>query len=599
MDKVAKKYEELLATNPSTAMEELATYTKTLPEFEAAKAIDGAVVAHFKDHRPFVFIDNFKSDVPGLPEEPVSREAGATPMPGNKPALLLQSNLDDTQGNAPYMAKISQMLSKRGYNPTSATKIDVETLKSAGQGLGVFYIHTHGTRFFWHDVADSQEYGLVTDTLVNDFNEQAYEHDLRTGRLIYSRVKSKPADADGNRGRYCITSRFVSHYLSFQDRGLVYINACSAATQEASWMRGAFIEKGAGTFIGYNGKTSIMCYPVAAYFFDRMLGANIAEPPTPAGRPFKIDEVWQAMSLKKHAAFPDYNYLRDPVCESDLMRQEAGTELLVPNIKGLKFFYNNYMAIMTDVPFGSKDVQVTINGQKFPYEWIDGQLIVQLESDTVGDVQLEVNGWFSNKRPIVSWKGLVTYEQPIVPGGFQGTAKLTVKYNIHLRADAYEMRNKPDGPLVNNESPFYAAMDTKASYEFSGTAGPATWTGSGTFPYGQHPGPGNLFGVTRLVLANEKRIKLLANFWEPVATIVGNGASVEQPYSPNLGGWEFHDLLPVPGREIVYRGWYMELDDNLNIKAKNYDGYENGILMHSIHWPQMQANTGFNSEIER
>jgi hypothetical protein len=600
MDKVADKYDLLLQTNPSTAMEELATYTKTLPEFENAVAKDGTVVAHFKDHRPFIFADNFKGDARGVPAEPANMEMTApTPVPSKFKAMLLQSNVDDTQGHTGYMAQMAEMLSKRGYSVTTIATIDVDTLKAAAQDLGVFYVHTHGARYWWHDMTDSREYGIFSDTRISDENEAKYTDDLKTGRLIYSRVKNKPMDPDGNRGRYCITSRFVSAYITLKDRGLAYVNACNSASSDASLLRQAFINKGAGVYIGYDGQTTDFGYEPAAYLFDRMLGANLAEAPKPAGRPFQLGEVWTKMALKKHAQNQGYNYLTDPVNGSTLLKFEAGLTMLTPNIRALKFIGRDQMLIVTDVPAGNTDVIVRIEGKEFPYVWQNGAIKVQLEKETKGYVQLEVEDRFSNKRPITSYKGVITYEQPIAPDGIGGDAKLTVKYNVHLRVDAYAIRNEVDGPLLNEGTPYYAAMDTTATYAYSGSIGPANFTGSGTFPFDHHAGPGNTFSTTGLVLANEKRMKIMVNFYEPVATIVSPVHSYDQIFAPNIGGWEFWDKLPVPGREIVYRGWYMNFDDNLNIQAKHYNGFENGLRMHTISWPQMHADPPYDPKVER
>lgn len=596
MDRVADKYDQLGA-NPETSMEQLAEFVKTQPEFADAKANDGTVVAHFKDGRPFVFVDNFRGDVLHSPAPAeATLAASASPVPGKTPALLLQLGIPDTQYHTPYQAQISQMLAKRGYSVTSLPRIDIDTLKTAAQNLGVFYIHTHGAELWWHDQFDTREYAIWTDTEVTDETEVKYADDIRKGRLVYTRAKNHPVDASNYKGRYCITSRFVAAYITMEPRGLAYINACNSASEMSTLMPMAFKSKGAGLYIGYNAKTTAFGYETAAYFFDRLLGANIAEPPTPAGRVFKLDEVWAKLKTKSHTG-ESVDYLTDPLTGSSMIKMEFGTTMLTPNIKSLRFYYNDYMGIATDIPVGADDVKVTIDGQEFPYQWQNGQIMVKLDPDTKGYVMLEVNGHFSNKRPIVSYRGDVVYEQVLTPGVVG--PMLTVTYHLHLRCDAYALRNEVDGPLLDSDRSFWAAMDSTASYAFSGSAGPATWSGSGTFPYYDHASVGNTFGSGGVVEATKKRIKLMANFYEPVATISGSGGSFNQIYAPAVAGYEFKDPLPVPGRENVMRGWYLELDDNLNIKPRNYEGYLAGVVAQRVHWQGMQASPAYVATTER
>lgn len=593
MDRVAAKYDELGGT-PATAMPALAEYMRTQPEFADAEVNDDTVVAHFKDGRPFLFLDNFRSDVGNTIPADLPSAKSVAPIPGKVPALVLQLGIEDTQHHTPFRTQIAEILSKKGYSVTDSSVIEVDALKAAPP-MGVFYIHTHGAEVWFRDRFDSREYAIWTNTLVNDENELKYEDDIRNGRLIYTRSKNNPHPDPNYHGLYCITSRFVAAYLSMAPRGVAYINACNSASTMSSLMQQAFRSKGAGLYIGHDGKTTPFGYETAAYFFDRLLGGNIAEKPTPAGRPFKVDEVWAKLQQKKHTG-ETVNYLTDPVTQASVVKIDYGTTMLAPNIKFLRFFYNDYMGIATDLPVGADDVKVTIDGQEFPYQWQNGLIMVKLNSNTKGDVMLEVNGKVSNKRPITSYKGDVIYEQMLVPG-VEGP-KLTITYHLHLRCDAYAVRNELDGPLSDQDKSFYAAMDSTASYVFSGSVTGATWSGSGTFPYYDHATAGNTFGSGGLVETSHNRIRLMADFFEPVATISGNGGSIQQVYAPAVGGYEFNDNLPVPGRENVRRGWYLELDDNLNIKPRSYEGYLAGVVAQRVHWSGIQANPPLNPDME-
>lgn len=586
MDAVGVKYEELLTANPATALEKLAEFTRQRPEFASAEVNEGTVVAQFKDGRVFVFLDNFKGDAVPRPEGRLITPTASVPIPGRPTALVFQQDIDDTQGHKPFLGQISQILGKGGYNVVTSQSFDIETVKAAGVNLGVFYVHSHGAEFWWNDKFETREYALMSDTLVNANNDARYEDDIRAGRLIYNRVRSV-RDADSvYKGRYAITSRFISKYVTMAPRGVAYINACNSASQMSQLLRQTFMAKGAGLYIGYSAKTTDFGYEPAAFFFDRTMGANIHEPPTPLGRVFTVSDVWQKMGEKKHRLSPNFTYLQDPVIGSSLLKFETDTKMLTPNIRSLRFFLNDNMGIVTDAPVASDDLKVMIAGQHVPHQVQNGLIMVHLEPSMAGDVWLEANDRKSNKRPIVSWRGVVDYEQPIAPGT-GASAKLSVRFNLHLRADGLEVRSAVDGPLFDEGTPFYAASDSTATYTFSGSAGNASFSGAKTLAYGFPANATHPFSCTGYVLATEKRMRIYPTVFEPVATVTGPGGSFNQVYSPVPGAWEFWDQPAQPGREIISQGWVMDLDTDLSIKAKTYNGRIGGVTVSTIRWAQM------------
>lgn len=594
MNRVAAKYEEFYATAPTTAMGRLASYVKSQPEFSNAVVKSSTLICTFKDNRVFQFLDNFTSGVGGRPggggRDDGFNSLAANTVPGTKKALLMQMGVPDTAEHTPTLNNITTMLQNRKFTVNKVTNISINALKVIAKDLSLFYIHTHGAPYYWNNDTEMADYSLMTDTLVNDINEAAFADDIRYGRISYSRTRAGRNTTDEYKGRYCITAGFIRKYVTLKG-GLVYINACDGGSVNASAMREAFAANGAGAYLGYNGKTTAYGYVPAAYFFDRLLGGNIAEKPSPYGRVFTLKEVWDQMGKKQQYGTP---YTIDPQNRSVLTKWDYGMKLLTPNIRSLEFLQNDYMAINTDVPTNEPNLKVLIAGQVYPHSIINGKITVKLQPSTEGDVVLDVNGLQSNERPITSWRVPVKYEQWIGASA----AKLTVNYNLHLRADAYELRNKVDADVENGKTPFWAALDSKATYQFSGTVSGATFTGSGPLTYSFPANPGK-FSCTGLVFAKDMYMRIYPTFFTCHAIITSPKGTVEQDFPPQAGFWEFWDQPFKPGWEMIDKGWIMRLDTDLAIQAKSYEGRASGVLLYRITWPRTAGTPGYVVETER
>lgn len=598
MDRVSKKYEDFMAVDPSTAMGRLASFVKTQPEFSSASVKTNTLICTFKDKRVFLFLDNFGEDVLGNRSsgsgmrdvEGIDSMAPAQAIPGSRKVLLMQSSVEDTQGHTNTLNDINTMFLKRKFAVTKSTNISVNGLKTLGKDLAVFYIHTHGAMYWWNNDTELRDYSLMTDTLVNDQNEAMFADDIRRGRLTYTRPRSIRGQED-YKGRYCVTSGFIRQYVTM-NKGLVYINACDGGSIGATAMREAFMFNGAGAYVGYNGKTTAYGYVPAAYFFDRMLGANVVEKVSPNNRVFTLSEVWAKMGKKQQHGT---SYLQDPQNRIPLMKWENGLKLLTPNIKSLEFLEKDSVAIVTDVPPTEPDLKVFIAGVLYPHIVQNGKIVVRLKPTTQGDVVLDVNGHISNERPIISWRGPVKYEMWIGAS----PAKLTVNYNLHLRADGYELRNEVDGEVSNGKVPFIAATDSTASYQFSGTAGNATWSGSGPLAYGFPASSATPFSCTGLVFAKDMNMRIQPTFFTCTATVTGPGGSFQQAYPPQAALWEFWDQPFKHGWEIISHGWIMRLDTDLSIQAKTYEGRASGQLLYRISWPRIAGTPVYDKETER
>lgn len=614
MDRVELEYERLLKSNPSMALEALANFTRVQPEFEMAKASNGIVWARFKDGRVFVFLDNFdgnakSSGAKALNEarvpsritanvlNPPTLAAAATNsvLPATNTALLMRQDVEDTAGNDAGMNQIQQSLEKRGFVVDRRNTIKIEQLKAVSNLPSVLYIHAHGATWYWDNREETLEYSIMTDDLISSANDTLYKDDLSTGRLVYTRVRARRLDPnETTTGRYAVTGRFFAKYVKLAPNALVYMNACNSAESQATLFRQSL---GAGVYIGYDGSTTDFGYEPAAYFFDRLLGGNIAEPPKPHGRGFTLDEVWAAMPKRRHAQRPDVNYLTDPVNGSALRRFGNGLRLLAPNIKSLRFPGQDIMLIVTDVPPDEPDLRVKIGGKVVPHGAEGNHIRVQLDASMVGDVTLEVRSLRSNARVITSWRVPVTFRAWMAPGSGE-TGNLTVNFDLHLRADAYEVRDTVDGPLREEGNAFYASMDSQARFAFGGTVGPGVYQGSGSLRYHFTSGA-DTFSTTGYVHALERRMRL-----SPLVCCV-NGQLVTplgaRPIQAGLGAaFEFNELSnPQPGREIVLVGWFMDLEPDLSIRARSVSNRLGGIEMSTISWPRTAATPTYRDSVER
>jgi hypothetical protein len=611
MDRVELEYERLLAANPTTAITDLASFVRAQPEFASAGTGDGTVLARFNDGRGFLFLDNFKSNAKGpssqaargvqttlAPVTPTATSltpaAAASVLPANNRALLMRQDIEDTAANDSGMNKIQKSLEKRGFVVDRRNTITVENLKTANEP-SVLYIHAHGAEWYWDNEKEMTEYSIMTDTLISKDNDKQYQDDLKMGRLVYTRVRARRQDPnETTQGRYAVTGRFFAKYVKLAPRALVYMNACNSAETQAALFR---LSLGSGVYIGYDGGTTDFGYEPAAYFFDRLLGGNVAEPPKPHGRVFTLDEVWKAMPKRRHGQQPNVDYLTDPVNGSKLTRFGNGLKLLVPNIKSLRFPGQDHMVIVTDVPADEPDLQVKIGGKTVSHQPDPDGIRVQLDTSMQGDVTLEVRGLTSNARPITSWRVPVTFKAWMAPGSGE-SANLTVNFDLHLRADAYEVRDEVDGVLREEGNAYYAAMDSQARYAFGGTVGPASYVGSGNLRYHFTSGV-DTFSSTGYVHTLQRRMRL-----SPLVCCLQG--QIITPYGAQDiqagqgAAFEFNDLAnPQPGREIVLAGWFMDLEPDLSIRARTVSNTLAGVEMSTISWPKAAASPAYRDTVER
>jgi hypothetical protein len=535
---------------------------------------------------------------------------GSAVLPGSRTARVLQQGIPEAASHPPTLNLITRALTARSYEASSSLGVEVGTLRSLPANLGVLYYHGHAGLFsqaYSTKVDEFADFGIATDTIVTSGNEDAFADDVRLGRILYTTSVSDARDPNrtSGRGYYAVSGRFFEAYVKFAPGALVFLNACNGGHPLAAPFRAALFSKGVGAVVAWQGNITQDTYPAVAYFFDRALGANETEAPVPHGRPFTLDEVFAGMARKRHGTGADY--LTEPHNGSKLglYRNIPGTTLLAPNVKALRYLFNDFLGVVADLPAGTPTV--LLDGQPLgtPVEQ-DGMLIVQLPQGSAGNVEVEVNGIRSNPRPIVSWRGDLTYVNHLAPPlAAPGSPRLTVTYHAHLRADPYGYRKEVDGP-VEDDTPaaFYAAMDTTAEFAYSGTATAtdgsgvtATWTGGGPLTYERLASPALSFEIVGSPHPSEGRLRIGPRFSPlPGKIVTSVGGEAEILVAP--GPREFVDL-PTPGVLNVFMGWYMPLEPDGSIAARTWTWTSPDVELYRLSWPRIQAHPVLSDEVAR
>jgi hypothetical protein len=234
----------------------------------------------------------------------------------------------------------------------------------------------------------------------------------------------------------------------------------------------------------------------------------------------------------------------------------------------------------------------------------DGMLIVKLPQGAAGNIEVEVNGIRSNPRPIVSWRGDLTYVNHLAPPlTAPGSPRLTVTYHAHLRADPYGYRKEVDGP-VEDDTPaaFYAAMDSTAEFAYSGTATATdgsgttvTFSGGGPLTYEPLASPALSFELVGSPHPSEGRFRIGPRFSTlPGKAVTSDGGEVDVLTPP--GPFEFVDL-PTPGVLNVFMGWYMPLEPDGSIAPRTWTFP--AAEMFRLSWPRIQADPVLSDDVAR
>jgi hypothetical protein len=488
------QFKSLVAGLPKIdAANAMAELLRKQPAFEAAGATgDGNVWARFTDGKLAIFVNNLKTpDTSFLHGTSLSKQsqfkpndANPTGVPESK-KVFLSATLGPVFLNAPLTVKY--LTEEVGYSDNTYT-YDIETLKGVNDA-GIFFAAGHGG--YGTVPTGGTEYAVWTNTSVTADDDSVYAEDLREHRLVYMYalynityfIDQRPPDST-MKWNYAFTGQFVRKYMSFAKNSLVYIGACSSASNNA--FANAFFAKGAGVYAGYTAPAyaDLIRKSVEA-FFDRVTGANRSfnvQVETPPQRPFD----WPAVLSWMQSNRLDYGAADGSSKLVVVAQNSSKLGPLAPSIASM-FVHPYDQKLYIYGMFGENpggDGLVMIGGSPSQVmEWAyDGtsqmdRIVCKIPDDgagSYGDVQVKVRGIKSNISPLSRYKGEFKYIHE-TGDGRKFEAKLTLQFRVHMLG----FRMKPGESPTFNQTTYIvnADMGSKGECSASGSTGPLIWFG--------------------------------------------------------------------------------------------------------------------------
>lgn len=517
---------QALATQgtPATRAEAMAAHMATLPAYGETgfHAEAGCAWGRFKDGRAHIVC--FTSPLPAT-----GLAAGTTPtgadegraqalraqLPQRHTAQALHSfGTGFTEGDA-IVDALSGWLGARRYVLQNGPAGDASLTRLRQlQGLGYFYINTHGGAWghverTWEPVPgvplpnDSpQMFAITSSTVYSAELERSAEmaDDLDHWRLVYFTAANGWVDAQGQAlcsEYYGITRHFVERYWRFADNAVVIINACSSARSDAQWASGFIVavhRAGAGVYAGWTKTVSIVGADRAPrHFTDRLLGSNGQAPRmNPPQRAFPYDEVLAEMRAQGLDLDPlvgaQFVAVRNPLA--------ADVQILAPAIHHCDVIEASE-GLMLHGHFGSVPGRVEVGGQALNVVlWEKHKIHCQLPRSgpgSAGPVQVFVGAVFSNFRHITHWQVPVQLEftDDSRPGlRVQGQGQIGLRADIGPRRDAPGAA--PYRPVVYALAMAGSSIRCTAGGSYGGPPCTTTWSGSEDYTTGYADDTGGL-----------------------------------------------------------------------------------------------------------
>lgn len=434
-----------------------------------------------------------------------SGDSGPSELPMSSQARLLDALTGTGYIDNFVVTDLFSWLIVQGYTPPEGADASVASLKTVG-GDGIFYFATHGGFLGTGLLDDPHVYALWTSTPSDIAKDLDFADDLfPPDRLVYMFAKTEKDLVTGKwikETHYGITSEFVKKYWpegTFGTNSLVYIDACNSANFGAQDFKNAVLAAGAGVYVGWTYKVDDDDAGNAARLvFDRLLGANqycpetnpaavtdcvpgSATPPIFAQRPFNYVGV-----LTTEFKFHDNVGRLSPIEFLDFVPGSGSSfGLLAPSISNMAVQeYNGQNGQLTlNGTFGQNpnnatnggspgDGVVTVGGPNSPANiesWDTHQIVVDLNlsgAGSSGDVLVEVRGHKSNVARLTDWRG----HQFTYTFSENGSLQVQTIYNLHLRADIRQWRNRIHFPPVEPNAFISSANDSTAVATGSGSA---------------------------------------------------------------------------------------------------------------------------------
>lgn len=613
--RIAAKYEELMAAATPQPLEALRAYVMTQPEFADAGVGDGELWAKFTDGRYFLYLDNWKNVPPDQVESlpvaapaPAGARAGQVVSKGEVPTsnkvLMLKLDADDFWRGEESFPRTAKALEAQGWEMIPGRRLTVQALLNQGE-LGIMYLNSHAGRY---GPGSNKHFAVITETLMNDTNEEMYKADLADGSLIMTRERHIWQKYGFDREPYyAFTEGFVAKHMKFSSQSLVVMMMCNVGSEQGSAIRDALTAAGAGTIVAWNGSANAHGYAAVDLMFDRLTGANRFEPASPGNRAFAFDDVFSYLSQTGRLLQPGIEGEE----ASFIKRFGNNFDLSNPIITQMQAAWQDKLIIHGD--FGSEPGSVTVGGTPLAASWAADKVEVTLPTGagdpagSHGEVVVTARGRKSNARTLTSWRGTVTYLwEDLDPDGILSNK---IEVDLHLRADPYARRTLVNGNLLNNTWNVLPASDTKARWSAAGSRnagiGVKTWSGRGDLTM---VGPPIQLGAPQLLLfaridAVEQRLELSPVI--PTAQLV----TISETDSPtfqrglifpaNLFGFMNQTGNFADHNPLVY-GTYVPLDGQRNVAgSQKVINSPNGDSRLTVTRSAMTASPAFDDRLGR
>ena len=615
--RLANRFEQLTggATATPEQWEALRAWVLTQPEFVDAGVGDQTLWARFADGRYFLYSDNWRP-LPGAqaaalrqaalrPASPLLKDA--IDIPASPDALLLGFTGDEFTDGVPAMRRMAKALDTRGWIPGGPRPLTLAALQSATQ-LGFLFLTSHSGMF---GPTGDKHFAMMVDDEVTLINEVSHSEELDGGSLIYHRDRTDwQRFGLGKNPRYAITSRFVDANLRLAPASLVILLSCESGSFEASEFRDSLMARGAGTVIGWEGKSNAHAFHAMDLMVDRLTGMNAVDAVTPANRAFKMEDVWAYLDRKGELVTPPGESGAGP---TPVRRFGSGFTMLNPILAELQATGADKLVLHGN--FGNEPVTVSVGGKEFGATLsADGTMVdVDLGPEAHGEVVVTTRKRKSNPRVLASWRGQVQYVQKKEDAGCDPVFSNTVTVDLHLRADGHGVRDEVDGPVRDNRNPNMPASDTTATWRADGTCvmdgqTQATWSGSGSVPlllYDFRSIPVSLPTADVLIArvdAVQKRIQLALTTGPTARTTVTTPDDTsKQPLLFQVDAMGFLNDGSDLFRDLMPWGTFLPFGSGLDVPAAQQakgspDGVPGETL--TIHWG-LTASPAYDDTIGR
>jgi hypothetical protein len=277
----------------AASRDKIAQYLKSRPEFEAAEALDdGSVYGRFTDGRILIvaaprIVSGTPVDAPDPSPVAITDPDTMNPGPGTLArdvpkvgVVKLFDSLGTGFGNT--MPTLAAQYTSFGYQlATGAVQGgSLEEWKALGNE-GYFSVDAHGGTGKSRD--GTERLGIWTGTVASAEVDAANSAQLDENSLVYL--------AASNNGKtethYAVTDLFITKYVKFADRTVVFINACNSGKVP---LAKAFTGSNANLYLGWSAPVEDTDAGTFAYYLaDRVLG-RFKMPPAKTG--VKVPLTW-------------------------------------------------------------------------------------------------------------------------------------------------------------------------------------------------------------------------------------------------------------------------------------------------------------------